>query len=163
LCYDRLQAGMTPACAQACPTQSIQFGNLTDMHAAADKRLTQLHQSGITGAQLYGRDTSRPNAVYGGLDASVLRVHQPEAYGPAARLLPAGHDAASVGPTRRRVRGPALLPDHAAAPGCVPDPAHDRPRTAHPLLAHAVGHRRRRPELRLRGRFADVAGRVGPA
>jgi len=26
LCYDRLQVGMTPACAQACPTASIQFG-----------------------------------------------------------------------------------------------------------------------------------------
>src|SRR5947199_252364 len=52
LCYDRLQAGMTPACAQACPTQSIQFGNLTDLQAAADKRLAQVHQSGVGSAQL---------------------------------------------------------------------------------------------------------------
>src|SRR5439155_517358 len=26
LCYDRLQGGLEPACAKACPTQSIQFG-----------------------------------------------------------------------------------------------------------------------------------------
>ena len=26
-CYDRLQNGLTPACAQACPTASIQFGS----------------------------------------------------------------------------------------------------------------------------------------
>src|SRR3989475_12039969 len=26
LCYDRLRVGLVPACAQACPTQSIQFG-----------------------------------------------------------------------------------------------------------------------------------------
>ena len=81
LCYDRLQAGMTPACAQACPTQSIQFGNLTDLHTAADKRLAQLQQQGVTGAQLYGRDTSGPDAVYGGLNAFFLLMDKPETYG----------------------------------------------------------------------------------
>src|SRR6266436_5767823 len=54
LCYDRLQNDMTPACAKACPTQSIQFGNLTDLHAAADRRLAQLRQLGQDNAQLYG-------------------------------------------------------------------------------------------------------------
>src|SRR5213080_1032798 len=88
LCYDRLQAGMTPACAQACPTQSIQFGNLTDLHAAADKRLSQLQQSGVTGAQLYGRETSGPNSVYGGLNAFFLLMDKPEVYG-----LPTGESA----------------------------------------------------------------------
>jgi len=88
LCYDRLQAGMTPACAQACPTQSIQFGNLTDLHAAADKRMAQLQQSGVTGAQLYGRETSGPNSVYGGLNAFFLLMDKPETYG-----LPAGESA----------------------------------------------------------------------
>jgi formate dehydrogenase iron-sulfur subunit len=79
-CYDRLQNNMQPACAQACPTQSIQFGNLVDMHAAADRRLAQLQQSGVTGAQLYGRDTS-PNGVYGGLNAFFLLTDKPETYG----------------------------------------------------------------------------------
>src|SRR5438105_5501504 len=98
LCYDRLQAGMTPACAQACPTQSIQFGNLTDLQASADKRLAQLHQSGVGGAQLYGRDTSGPNAVYGGLNAFFLLMDKPETYG-----LPTGESA--VLPSHNNVGG----------------------------------------------------------
>src|SRR2546430_11663590 len=76
---------MTPACAQACPTQSIQFGNLTDLHATADKRLAQLQQQGVTGAQLYGRDTSGPDAVYGGLNAFFLLMDKPATLGPPAR------------------------------------------------------------------------------
>jgi formate dehydrogenase iron-sulfur subunit len=77
LCYDRLQNDLPPACAKACPTQSIQFGNLTDLQAAADKRLAQLRQAGIANAQLYGRDTS----VYGGLNAFFLLMDRPETYG----------------------------------------------------------------------------------
>src|SRR5262249_56275903 len=76
LCYDRLQNDMTPACAKACPTQSIQFGNLTDLQAAADKRLAQLRQVGYSNAQLYGRDTS----VYGGLNPLFLLTDKPAGY-----------------------------------------------------------------------------------
>ncbi len=76
LCYDRLQAGMTPACAKACPTQSIQYGTLSDLHKAADARLAALHTQGYTNAQLYGRDSS----VYGGLNAFFLLMDRPEAY-----------------------------------------------------------------------------------
>jgi formate dehydrogenase iron-sulfur subunit len=96
-CYDRLQNNMQPACAQACPTQSIQFGNLVDMHAAADKRLAQLHESGVAGAQLYGRDTSA-NGVYGGLNAFFLLTDKPETYG-----LPTGESAGL--PSRNNVGG----------------------------------------------------------
>ena len=49
--------------------------------AAADKRLAQVHQSGVGSAQLYGRDTSGPNAVYGGLNAFFLLLGQPSVYG----------------------------------------------------------------------------------
>jgi formate dehydrogenase iron-sulfur subunit len=76
LCYDRLQAGMQPACAKACPTQSIQFGPLADLHQAADTRLTSLQGQGVTQARLYGRDTG----AYGGLNAFFLLMDEPEAY-----------------------------------------------------------------------------------
>ena len=76
-CYDRLQNGMTPACAQACPTQSIQFGPLSEMQKRADARLAALHDQGYTQAQLYGRD----DKVYGGLNAFFLLMDKPETYG----------------------------------------------------------------------------------
>ena len=34
-CYDRLQANLTPACAKACPTESIKFGDLSTMRDVA--------------------------------------------------------------------------------------------------------------------------------
>jgi formate dehydrogenase iron-sulfur subunit len=76
LCYDRLQGGLEPACAKACPTQSIQFGPLDELQQRADKRLADLHTQGVAEAQLYGRDDS----VYGGLNAFFLLMDKPEAY-----------------------------------------------------------------------------------
>ena len=75
-CYDRLQNGMQPACAKACPTESIKFGYLDDLHKAADERLAALQKGGYTKANLYGRDTS----VYGGLNAFFLLMDKPEVY-----------------------------------------------------------------------------------
>src|SRR6267142_568433 len=46
LCYDRLQGGLEPACAKACPTQSIQFGPLSQLQQTADVRLAALHSQG---------------------------------------------------------------------------------------------------------------------
>src|SRR6266566_4807838 len=77
LCYDRLQGGLEPACAKACPTQSIQFGPLAELQQAADVRLAALHSQGVTQAQLYGRD----DKVYGGLNAFFLLMDKPETYG----------------------------------------------------------------------------------
>jgi formate dehydrogenase iron-sulfur subunit len=76
LCYDRLQGGMEPACAKACPTESIQFGPLQELQQQADKRLADLHAQGVVEANLYGRD----QAVYGGLNAFFLLMDEPEAY-----------------------------------------------------------------------------------
>ena len=47
LCYDRLQGGMEPACAKACPTQSIQFGPLDELRERARQRLDVLHAQGV--------------------------------------------------------------------------------------------------------------------
>jgi formate dehydrogenase iron-sulfur subunit len=76
LCYDRLQGGMEPACAKACPTESIQFGPLDELHRKADERLAALHSQGLQEANLYGRD----DEVYGGLNAFFLLMDTPETY-----------------------------------------------------------------------------------
>jgi len=78
LCYDRVKDGMEPACAQACPTQSIQFGNLDELRERADRRLEQLHEMGVTEARLYGRD---PDDGVGGDGAFFLLLDEPEVYG----------------------------------------------------------------------------------
>ena len=44
LCYDRLQGGLEPACAQACPTASIQFGPIHELRQKARQRVEQLHE-----------------------------------------------------------------------------------------------------------------------
>jgi formate dehydrogenase iron-sulfur subunit len=52
-CYDRQKAGLMPACAKACPTESIQFGELDDLKTAARKRIDQLQDRGMKDAELY--------------------------------------------------------------------------------------------------------------
>jgi formate dehydrogenase iron-sulfur subunit len=84
-CYDRLRNGLTPACAQACPTQSIRFGPLNQLRKDAQARVSQLHREGVTKAQLYGADES----VLGGLNAFYLLADKPETYGlPSDPKLP---------------------------------------------------------------------------
>ena len=77
LCYDRLQAGMEPACSKACPTQSIQFGKISDLRNRAQKRVDQLQQAGEKRAYLYGAD----DKILGGLNSFYLLVDKPEVYG----------------------------------------------------------------------------------
>jgi len=76
LCYDRLQGGLEPACAKACPTQSIQFGPVTELRARARQRVADLHSQGVSQASLYGDDDS----IYGGLNAFFLLMDKPETY-----------------------------------------------------------------------------------
>jgi len=78
LCYDRIGEGMTPACAQACPTESIQFGNLDELRARADARVATLHDRGVPEARLYGHD---PNDGIGGAGSVFLLLDEPEVYG----------------------------------------------------------------------------------
>ncbi len=78
LCYDRLKDEQTPACAQACPTESIQFGELSELRERAAKRVTELHEQGIDAARLYGEN---PEDGVGGDGAFFLLLDEPEVYG----------------------------------------------------------------------------------
>ncbi|WP_432503564.1 4Fe-4S dicluster domain-containing protein [Kineococcus arenarius] len=78
LCYDRLGEGDTPACAKACPTESIQYGDLDELRERAERRRQQLHDVGVTEARLYGHD---PDDGVGGDGAFFLLLDEPEVYG----------------------------------------------------------------------------------
>jgi formate dehydrogenase iron-sulfur subunit len=52
-CYDRQKVGLTPACAKACPTESIKFGEFEHLRHTAQERLEELHGRGMEDATLY--------------------------------------------------------------------------------------------------------------
>jgi len=74
-CYDRLQNNLMPACATACPTQSIRFGDLDEMRRLAAARVEQLHAQGKSEARVYG------DKEYGGLHTLFVLTDKPEVYG----------------------------------------------------------------------------------
>ncbi len=78
MCYDRLGAGLEPACAKACPTDSIQFGPLDELRERAAERVEQLRAAGVSDARLYGHD---PDDGVGGDGAFFLLLDKPEVYG----------------------------------------------------------------------------------
>jgi formate dehydrogenase iron-sulfur subunit len=91
LCYDRLKGGLEPACAKACPTDSIQFGELAVLHERAQQRVEALHAQGRDDAYLYGTPNT-PGATGGmaQLHAFFLLTERPEVYNlPATPTLPA--------------------------------------------------------------------------
>lgn len=93
LCYDRLKEGMKPACAKACPTDSIQFGPVAELKQHARERVGELQQRGVKKAQLYGEDET---ILQGGLNSFFLLLDRPEVYNlprnparPSTHVLPA--------------------------------------------------------------------------
>jgi formate dehydrogenase iron-sulfur subunit len=78
LCYDRLGAGLEPACAKACPTDSIQFGPLDELRERARLRVGELRDAGQDRARLYLDD---PQDGIGGAGAFFLLLDEPEVYG----------------------------------------------------------------------------------
>ena len=116
LCYDRLKGGLEPACAKACPTNSIQFGELGALQERARRRVTELRGLGVQQAYLYGaaegdgaRDGAGAPGTTGGigdLHAFFLLTDRPQVYNlPEAPTLPS-----------RRVR-PGLLAGLATVAG----------------------------------------------
>jgi formate dehydrogenase iron-sulfur subunit len=78
MCYDRIGAGQEPACAKACPTDSIQYGPLDELRERAEARVSELHENGVADARLYGDD---PTDGVGGDGAFFLLLDEPEVYG----------------------------------------------------------------------------------
>jgi formate dehydrogenase iron-sulfur subunit len=69
---------MMPACAKACPTESIQYGPLDELRERAAQRVERLHDDGVPEARLYGHD---PDDGVGGDGAFFLLLDEPEVYG----------------------------------------------------------------------------------
>ncbi|MCW2715458.1 MAG: formate dehydrogenase subunit beta [Frankiales bacterium] len=78
LCYDRIGDGLEPACSKACPTKSIQYGDVDQLRLAAQERVDVLHAQGVHDARLYGEST---HDGIGGLGAFFLLLDEPEVYG----------------------------------------------------------------------------------
>jgi len=78
LCFDRQRDGLVPACAKACPTESIQFGPVDELRERARNRVEDLHDRGVNDAYLYGE---RPSETYSGLNSFYLLVDRPSVYG----------------------------------------------------------------------------------
>jgi formate dehydrogenase iron-sulfur subunit len=126
LCYDRLKGGLEPACAKACPTNSIQFGPLDELEARARRRVDVLHQQGVPNAFLYGAPEApggpplplgegwgegSPGATGGirDLHAFFLLTERPEIYNlPAAPTLPSKRVAPGLLAGLATVAGVAL-------------------------------------------------------
>jgi formate dehydrogenase iron-sulfur subunit len=86
MCYDRIGDGLQPACATACPTQSIQYGPLDELRERAQARLEALDRPE---ARLYGHD---PDDGVGGQGAFFLLLDEPEVYGLPPKPVAATRD-----------------------------------------------------------------------
>ena len=111
LCYDRQKLGLVPACAKACPTESIQFGDVDELHDRAKKRVEQLQARGVE-SYLYGVDD---NNTVGDLNAFFLLTERPEAYNLPERPVlpstrqPAGYTAAAMAAAALTLAGVAIF------------------------------------------------------
>lgn len=75
-CTDRQKSGLEPACAKACPTESIKFGKLEELQREALDRLAVLKDRGMDDVQIYDpRETSVK-----GIHAFFLIRGEPQTY-----------------------------------------------------------------------------------
>ncbi len=63
-CYDRQLSGLTPACAKACPTESIKFGEINELRLAAQERIRELKGRGMEDATLYDPTESSVGGIH---------------------------------------------------------------------------------------------------
>jgi formate dehydrogenase iron-sulfur subunit len=100
-CYDRQKEGRRPACATACPTESIKFGDIDELRQEAHDRVSNLQRQGFRDVQLYDPvDTS-----VSGLHAFFVVRGDPKRYNypphpeVPTKYLKAGWLSAAVGAT----------------------------------------------------------------
>ncbi len=74
-CFDRVENGDAPACAKACPTGALTFGNRSQLLAMAYDRLNFLRKQGNYRASIYGEKE------LGGLGFFYILLENPEFYG----------------------------------------------------------------------------------
>ena len=89
LCYDRSRAGLEPACAKSCPTDSIQFGQVDQLMLRAQQRVADLRERGVASAYIYGDQAIGGTGGMVGLNAFFILTAEPEVYNlPAFPVLP---------------------------------------------------------------------------
>jgi formate dehydrogenase iron-sulfur subunit len=89
LCYDRQKENLVPACAKACPTESIKFGTVSQVREEAQKRIEELHARGESDAYLYGAE---PGGEYSALNSFFLLKDRPSVYNlPEEPRRPSAH------------------------------------------------------------------------
>jgi formate dehydrogenase iron-sulfur subunit len=138
LCYDRLEEGLEPACAKACPTDSIIFGPYEELVELGSRRVAALHSRGIDRAYLYGAGDEPGEQLAGGLGAFFLLTEPPERYG-----LPAQADSPiqeNVVPATLAAVGAGLLAAAAAAVSFVAAARGEQ--RARARVRHAAARRR---------------------
>src|SRR5579871_3164823 len=87
-CYDRQKVGLKPACATACPTESIKFGEIESLRVTAEMRMEELQQRGMKDATFY--DAS--NTSVGHTHAMFIVRGDPKSYNlPPNPQTPAVH------------------------------------------------------------------------
>jgi formate dehydrogenase beta subunit len=75
-CQARVRSGVAgPACAEACPTEALIWGNRGQLLQGAKERVTDLKVQGVNEARLYGEKEA------GGLRRLSILVDRPSAYG----------------------------------------------------------------------------------
>ena len=75
LCDDRIHSGLGTACAKACPTGSILFGDVAELRQKANARAQQLVSLGFNKTNVYGLNEA------GGLNVFYLLLDRPGVYG----------------------------------------------------------------------------------
>ena len=133
-CYDRQKVGLQPACATACPTQSIQFGEIGELRERAAARVDELRLRGIDDAVVYD-----PQAMsVRGTHAIFVFRGRPEEYNlpshpevPTVNLRPAW--ASAVVAAGLMAAGAML----AFVSGSPPDDRQDRAAARQPLSSRA--------------------------